>query len=442
MMSKKTFAFHTLGCKLNFAESTAIGRKLVKEGLIELNFNEKSDIYIINSCSVTENADKECAYWVRKAKRISPSSKVLIIGCYAQLKPESIINIPGVDAVLGANEKFNVHIWLEKLLQNDLQLMQACNIDDVNGFHSAYSLGERTRSFLKVQDGCDYSCTFCTIPLARGRSRSDDLVNVLNNAKELVGNGVKEIVLTGINLGDYGKGINGGKNRKLKFIKLLKSMEKIDGLERVRISSIEPNLLDDEIISFVSTSSKIVPHFHIPLQSGSDYILRRMKRRYLSKLYKERVYKIKELMPHCSIGVDVIVGFPGETEEYFMETVNFLKSLPVSYFHVFSYSERNNTKAIEMSDVVPVSRRRQRSKILRDLSLKKKRQFYSDSINSQRKVLFESKIKDSMLEGWTDNYIKVAVPYDESLVNQIVDAKLVDFDEQGRVLTKMLSNVS
>ena len=432
-MSTTKFAFHTLGCKLNFAESTAIGRKLKNEGLLEVSFNEKSDLYIINSCSVTENADKECAYWVRKAKRQAPESKVLVIGCYAQLKPNSIINIPGVDAVLGANEKFNIHSWLDRILAKEGELVGACDIQDVGDFHEAYSLGERTRSFLKVQDGCDYSCAFCTIPLARGKSRSDNLENVLNNAKVLVEKGVKEIVLTGINLGDYGKGLSGGKRKELKFIDLLKSLDQLPGLERLRISSIEPNLLEDDIIELVSVSNNIVPHFHIPLQSGSDRILKKMKRRYLTKLYKNRIEKIKRLMPHCCIGVDVIVGFPGEDNEAFKETYHFLKDLPISYLHVFTYSERNNTKAIEMGGVVPKSIRKERSQMLRILSDKKRRQFYEDSLKSRRPILFEDKVKNAYLEGWSDNYVKVVAPYDKALINSIVYAELKAIDAEGRV---------
>ena len=427
------FAFHTLGCKLNFAESSTIGRGLKDLGWEKVDYKEKASVYIINSCSVTENADKECAYWVRKAKRTNPESKVVVIGCYAQLKPEKISEINGVDCVLGANEKFNVKKWLSEVMEDSNSIISSCEIDDVVNFHSAYSLGERTRAFLKVQDGCDYSCTFCTIPLARGKSRSDIISNVIKQAESLTDKGIREIVLTGINLGDFGRNENNNET----FFDLLLALNELECLDRIRISSIEPNLLDDRIIELMERSTKIVPHFHIPLQSGSDKVLKKMKRRYLRHLYTQKVSYIKNLMPHCSIGVDVIVGFPGETNGDFLETYNYLKDLPVSYFHVFTYSERNNTEAVEMEEVVPLNIRKERSAMLRSLSLKKTRSFYQSCIGMKRKVLFESKNKEGMLEGWTDNYIKVATPYNEGLINKIIPVGLIDIDESGRLKVEL-----
>ncbi len=421
----KSVAFHTLGCKLNFSETSTLSRTLEAEGFLKKDFEEKADVYVINTCSVTENADKECRQLVRRIQRRAPESLVVITGCYAQLKPKEIAEIEGVDLVLGAAEKFNIAEHLRELSKGDSAKICSCEIEDVEGFHASYSINDRTRTFLKVQDGCDYNCSFCTIPLARGHSRSDSIEGVLQNIRELASGGTKEIVLTGINLGDFGKGTNGGKKREESFFELIQQLDETEGIDRYRISSIEPNLLSDEIIRFVAQSKRFMPHFHIPLQSGSNTILGQMRRRYRGELYADRIALIKELMPHCCIGVDVIVGFPGETDALFQETFEFLHQLDVSYFHVFTYSERANTLAIDMPDAVPMHIRHERNKILRNLSYQKMQYFTQQQTGSRRKVLFESAQKNGMMEGFTDNYIKIKTPYREEWVNEIVDWTIV-----------------
>jgi threonylcarbamoyladenosine tRNA methylthiotransferase MtaB len=417
MEDRKTVAFHTLGCKLNYSETSAISRLLENEGFEKKKFEEVADIYVINTCSVTDNADKECRHLVRRIQRQSPASLVVITGCYAQLKPKEIASIPGVDLVLGAAEKFNIVTHLKELSKGDSAKICSCDIDDVTEFHASYSGKGRTRSFLKVQDGCDYNCSFCTIPLARGKSRSDSISHVVENAHMLAANGVKEIVLTGVNLGDFGEGTEN-------FYQLIRELDKVEGISRYRISSIEPNLLSNDIIEFVSNSRRFMPHFHIPLQSGSNNILGLMRRRYRRELYAEKVKLIKTFMPHCSIGVDVIVGFPGETDEYFLETFEFLHALDISYLHVFTYSERDNTHALSIKPVVPVQVRNERNKKLRNLSYMKSQYFTALHAGQTRKVLFESGRDNGMMEGYSDNYIKVATPFTPQLFNQIVDWQL------------------
>ena len=415
-------AFHTLGCKLNFSETSTIARQFKDAGWQKVAFPGPADVYVINTCSVTENADKECKSIVNKAMKANSDGKVIIIGCYAQLKPQEISEINGVDLVLGAQEKFNVLEYLSSINKNEKGSYISCEIDQIDLFISSFSSDDRTRVFLKVQDGCDYSCTFCTIPLARGKSRSDTVKNVIHQAAEIVKSGAKEIVLTGINLGDFGLDVNG--DRAEKFVDLVNALDKLEGLERIRISSIEPNLLSHEIIEVISKSKKFVPHFHIPLQSGSDDVLKLMSRRYLSNLYSEKVEKIKSLMPHCSIGVDVIVGFPGETDENFNETVDFLKDLDITYLHVFTYSERENTPAKDYSGKVPMEIRKLRNKTLRNLSIKKQRAFYEKNIGEIRPVLFEAEVQNDFIYGYTDNYVRVKTNYSESLVNKIVHCKI------------------
>ena len=415
-------AFKTLGCKLNYSETSSISREFVKKGYEKVSFDDASDIYVINTCSVTQNADKEFKYLVNKVKRKNPNSSVVAIGCYAQLKPKKISEIPGVDLVLGADKKFDILNYLN-LEDQDNNNIHSCEINSVDFFKSSYSLGDRTRSFLKVQDGCDYKCTYCTIPLARGKSRSGTISEILDNVKHLVASGVKEIVLTGVNIGDYGIFDTKTKKRETNFYELISNIDLIPDLNRVRISSIEPNLLSDEIIQFVHNSNSFVKHFHIPLQSGSDKILKLMKRRYLKNLYISRINKIKELMPDCCIGVDVIVGFPGETEEDFNETYEFLNTLNISYLHVFSYSERENTEAIKIRDVVSFEERAERSKMLHILSNKKTHLFNDKFLNSNRLVLFES-IKNGKVIGHTDNYIQVQVDGDSKLINKILPVNL------------------
>lgn len=440
----KRAAFHTLGCKLNFSETSAIARLMMENGFEKVDFSQPADVYVINTCSVTENADKECKTIVKNALKISPDAFVAVVGCYAQLKPDEISNIEGVDVVLGATEKFKLLNYLESLEKKEHAEIHNCDIADANIFTDAYSFGDRTRTFLKVQDGCDYSCTFCTIPLARGSSRSDTIENVIQNANKIAAAGVKEIVLTGVNLGDFGYGPevvkDGKKRRENNFFDLVKALDKIEGIERIRISSIEPNLLSDEIIEFVSASKRFVPHFHIPLQSGSDKILKQMKRRYLRNVYENRVKKIKELMPHCCIGVDVIVGFPGESEDDFKETYKFLNELDVSYLHVFTYSERDNTEAIEMAAVVPVPERKRRNKMLRILSEKKLRDFYSKHIGKTYSVLFETENKDGFMYGFTENYLKIRHPYNAELCNTIQRITVNGIAEDGNVEAE-LNNV-
>ncbi len=417
----KTVALHTLGCKLNFSETTAIGRLLEQDGFTQKKFTEKADVYVINTCSVTDNADKECRQLVRRIQRKAPEAMVVITGCYAQLKPVEIAAIPGVNLVLGAAEKFNISTHLKEITKDIKGKICSCDIEDVNVFTASHSINERTRIFLKVQDGCDYNCSFCTIPLARGRSRSNRIEKVLEDVENIAANKGKEIVLTGINLGDFGKGFTGGKLKEETFFDLMQALETESSIERFRISSIEPNLLSDEIIKFVAASKRFMPHFHIPLQSGSNKVLGAMRRRYKKELYAEKVALIKKYMPHACIGVDVIVGFPGETEELFKETVQFLTDLPISYLHVFTYSERDNTHALSLTPVVPVNVRHQRNKILRNLSYQKMQAFTLEQTGSQRKVLFESVNKQGMLEGFTDNYIKVMAAPKAEWQNQILE---------------------
>jgi len=438
MISGATVSFHTLGCKLNFAETSTIARQLKEAGFRKVEFETGADVVVINTCSVTENADKECKTIVRRAQQANPEAFIAIIGYYAQLKPEEISAIPGVDLVLGATEKFNLPVYLNNLKKKELAEIHSCEIGDANTFTSAYSFGDRTRAFLKVQDGCDYSCSYCTIPLARGNSRSDTVSNVLKNVKAIAERDVKEIVLTGVNLGDYGIFDTHSKNRETDFFSLVKELDKVDGIERFRISSIEPNLLTDEIITFVSTSEKFVPHFHIPLQSGSDKILGLMRRRYKRNLYVERINKIKSVMPDACIGVDVIVGFPGETESDFMDTYKFLTDLDISYLHVFTYSERENTDAALLKDVVPMHERKRRNKMLRILSEKKKNHFYSQFIDREFPVLIEEENKDGFISGFTSNYIRIAIPYDPALVNTLVKVKLVSFDGGSSVNSEFI----
>ena len=421
MEKRRSVAFHTLGCKLNYSETSTLSRTLENDGFEKKEFDDLADVYVINTCSVTDNADKECRQLVRRIQRKSPESLVVITGCYAQLKPQEIAAIPGVDLVLGAAEKFNIGTHLKELAKGDSTKISSCDIEEVSGFNASFSLNDRTRTFLKVQDGCDYNCSFCTIPMARGKSRSDTIENVVLHATQLANNNVKEIVLTGVNLGDFGKGPNGNKKHEENFFDLIKELDKVEGIERYRISSIEPNLLTNEIIEFVVNSKKFMPHFHIPLQSGSNKILSMMRRRYKRELYAERVSLIKTLMPHCATGVDVIVGFPGETDEDFDETFNFLHSLDISYLHVFTYSERDNTKALEIKPVVPMQVRHERNKILRNLSYKKMQFFTQQHRGQTRKVLFEDHNKNGMMEGYTDNYIRIAVPYRAAWANEIVD---------------------
>ena len=435
----KKVAFHTLGCKLNFSETSTIARSCEEDGYEKVAFKEHADIYVLNTCSVTENADKECKRLVRQVLKINPDAFVVIIGCFAQLKPNEIAKFEGVDLVLGATEKFKLPSYLNELSKQEGTEVHSCEIVEADFFEGAYSIGDRTRAFLKVQDGCDYKCTYCTIPLARGISRSDKLENVLTNAKEISEKDIKEIVLTGVNIGDYGKGEFGNKKHEHTVLELVQELDKVSGISRLRISSIEPNLLKDETIDFVSNSSVFVPHFHIPLQSGSDELLKKMKRRYLTGLYKERVKRIKHKMPDACIGVDVIVGFPGETEEHFQETYTLLNELDISYLHVFTYSERANTQAAEMSHVIDKGVRHQRSKMLRILSAKKKRAFYEKNIGSNRTVLFEHENKMGYIQGFTENYVKVKVPYDPGFRNQILNVKLNDIDDDGSVLATILN---
>ena len=424
MTEAKTVAFHTLGCKLNFSETSSISRLMEKEGFEKKPFDGLADIYVINTCSVTENADKECRYLVRQIQRKSPDSFVVITGCYAQLKPKEIAEIPGVDLVLGAAEKFNMALHIRELVKGDPAKICSCDIDQVQDFHSGYSFNDRTRAFLKVQDGCDYSCSFCTIPLARGKSRSDNMQHVIENVHELAAKGIQEIVLTGVNLGDFGNTDPESKRRTNDFFELAQALDQVKQMPRFRISSIEPNLLNNDIIELVANSDRFMPHFHVPLQSGSNKILALMRRRYQRELYADRVALIKTLMPHAAIGADVIVGFPGETDENFEETRQFLHSLDLSYLHVFTYSERENTRAIDMKPVVPMQVRHERNKILRNLSFQKLQFFTALHAGQTRKVLFERSRDKAMMEGYTDNYIKVSVPFQQQWVNQIVDWRL------------------
>lgn len=420
MKEQQRIAYHTLGCKLNFSETSTIARSFEEEGYTKTDFNQEADVYVINTCSVTENADKECKQLIRRVKKQNPLSTVVITGCYAQLKPERIATISGVDLVIGASEKFNVAKHVAEFKRTGEAKICSCDIEDVQGFHSSFSLHDRTRTFLKVQDGCDYSCTFCTIPLARGHSRSDTIQGVLDNVNEIANTGVQEIVLTGVNLGDFGKGYNGARSGEEHFFDLIKALDEKSSVPRFRISSIEPNLLTNDIIEFVAISKRFMPHFHIPLQSGSNALLGQMKRRYKRELYTERVEKIKSLMPHCCIGVDVIVGFPGETDEEFQATYDYLHQLDVSYLHVFTYSERENTAAITMNGVVPVSIRKERNAMLRNLSEKKMNYFTEQQRGNTRSVLFEHAEKNGLMEGYSDNYIRVSMPYNENAINSIM----------------------
>ncbi len=424
-------ALSTLGCKLNFSETSSIANNLEKNNFKVVPFNQYADAYIINTCSVTENADNKFKVFVNKALKINPNAFVAAIGCYAQLKPKELLSVKGVDLVLGASEKFNIVNYLQNVDQDFSKFDHSCNINDVDSFIETYSTNSRTRAFLKVQDGCDYKCSFCTIPLARGKSRSNSIENVVKNVKEIISNGIKEIVLTGINLGDFGKRQSDSFASNEDFLGLIKTLDKIDGVERFRISSIEPNLLTDEIISFISKSNKFVPHFHIPLQSGSDQILKKMRRRYKTDLYESRVELIRKLMPNASIGVDVIVGFPGETDEMFLETYNFIEKLDVTYLHIFSYSERENTKAIKLNGVVPKKTRNKRSKLLRLLSASKKTSFYKNNIGTDYNVLFESENKNGLIEGYTENYIRVRKDWNKNLVGQIRKVRIEKVDSEG-----------
>ena len=435
--TNKTVAFHTLGCKLNFAETSTIARLFKEKGFIKKSFLEPADVYVINTCSVTENADNECKSIVKSALLKNPEAFVAVVGCYAQLKPEEISKIEGVDVVLGATEKFKLLNYIHLSGKHLHAQIHNCEISDANFFVDAYSVGDRTRSFLKVQDGCDYSCTFCTIPLARGKSRSDLIENVIRNANKIASEGVKEIVLTGVNIGDFGKGQliteDLKKKKEVTFLDLIMALDEVKGIERFRISSIEPNLLKDQIIDFVAKSKKFVPHFHIPLQSGSNDLLKLMKRRYHKELYADRINKIKTLMPDCCIGVDVIVGFPGETDELFLETYNYLNNLDLSYLHVFTYSERDNTEAIDLPNQVSIVERKRRNKMLRILSAKKLRLFYEQQKGKILSVIFENENKKGFMYGFTQNYVKVKYPFDETLCNSILNVTILDFDEEGNM---------
>lgn len=430
---KKKVAFYTLGCKLNFSETSTIARSFEQEGFKRVDFEDLADIYVINTCSVTENADKQFKQIVRKALKINNKAFIAAVGCYAQLKPEELASVDGVDLVLGAKEKFNITQYIDDLTKNNEGQVHSCEISETDFYVGSYSIGDRTRAFLKVQDGCDYKCTYCTIPMARGISRSDTIENVLKNAQQISEKGIKEIVLTGVNIGDYGKGEFGNKKHEHTFLELIQALDKVEGIERLRISSIEPNLLKDEIIEFIAQSKTFVPHFHIPLQSGSNQILKKMKRRYLRELYVNRIAKIKELMPNACIGADVIVGFPTETDELFLETYQFLSELDVSYLHVFTYSERDNTEAVLMDGIVPDVVRAKRSKMLRGLSAKKRNAFYMSQLDTEHIVLFESENKQGYIHGFTENYVKVKTPWNPELVNTLHKVKLTKIDNDGLV---------
>ena len=431
-------ALTTLGCKLNYSETSTISRQFKNAGYEIVNFDQFSDIYIINTCSVTENADKQFKSYVSKVLKINSNAFIVAIGCYAQLKPKELADVNGVDLVLGSKEKFNILEYLTDIKKNNTGIVHSCEISETDFYKSSFSIGDRTRSFLKVQDGCDYKCTYCTIPLARGVSRSDKLDNILTSAKKISDSGVKEIVLTGVNIGDYGKGEFGNKNHENTFLDLISALDKVDGISRIRISSIEPNLLSNEIIDFVSNSKKFVPHFHIPMQSGSDTILKLMKRRYLSKLYKDRISHIKKIIPNACIGADVIVGFPGETDKEFLETYDFISRLDLSYLHVFTYSERNNTEAIKFDKVVPKNVRSKRSKMLRSLSVKLKRKFYTSQIGTTRNVLFETENRNGFVYGFSNNYVRVKYPWRNYLADKIVPFELKEIDSDGLVTGQLI----
>jgi len=431
-------ALTTLGCKLNYSETSTISRQFKNAGYEIVNFDQFSDIYIINTCSVTENADKQFKSYVSKSLKINSNAFIVAIGCYAQLKPKELADVNGVDLVLGSKEKFNILEYLTDIKKNNTGIVHSCEISETDFYKSSFSIGDRTRSFLKVQDGCDYKCTYCTIPLARGVSRSDKLDNILTSAKKISDSGVKEIVLTGVNIGDYGKGEFGNKNHENTFLDLISALDEVDGISRIRISSIEPNLLSNEIIDFVSNSKKFVPHFHIPMQSGSDTILKQMKRRYLSKLYKDRISHIKKIIPNACIGADVIVGFPGETDKEFLETYDFISRLDLSYLHVFTYSERNNTEAIKFDKVVPKNVRSKRSKMLRSLSVKLKRKFYTSQIGTTRNVLFETENRNGFVYGFSNNYVRVKYPWRNYLADKIVPFELKEIDSDGLVTGQLI----
>ena len=433
MNADKKVAFYTLGCKLNFSETSTIARNFVSEGFNRVDFHEKADIYVINTCSVTDNADKRFKTIVKNALKKNEDAFLIAVGCYAQLKPEELAAVDGVDLVLGATEKFNVTSYINDLTKNQHGEVHSCEISEADFYVGSYSIGDRTRAFLKVQDGCDYKCTYCTIPLARGISRSDTVENVIKNAAEISKRGIKEIVLTGVNIGDYGKGEFGNKKHEHTFLDLVKQLDKVAGIHRLRISSIEPNLLRDETIDFVSKSDTFVPHFHIPLQSGSDDLLKKMKRRYLRDTYTSRVQKIREVLPNACIGVDVIVGFPGETEKHFLDTYHYLNDLDISYLHVFTYSERANTEAVLMDGVVPKKTRAKRSKMLRGLSVKKRRAFYETQLGETLTVLFESENKEGYIHGFTENYVKVKTPWNPAFINTLHTITLTSIDEDGLV---------
>ena len=438
MHSQKKVGFYTLGCKLNFSETSTIARSFEHEGFLRVACDEYADVYVINTCTVTENADKRFSQIVKQALKTNPEAFLIAVGCYAQLKPETLARVDGVDLVLGASEKFKITDFLNDLTKNDLGVVHSCEIEEANFFVDSYAIGDRTRAFLKVQDGCDYKCTYCTIPLARGISRSDALNNVLKNAKSIAEQNIKEIVLTGVNIGDYGKGEFGNKRHEHTFLDLVKALDDVEGISRLRISSIEPNLLLDETITFVANSKNFVPHFHIPLQSGSDQLLSLMKRRYKTSLYKDRVNTILELMPDACIGVDVIVGFPGETDELFLETYQFLNDLPISYLHVFTYSERDHTEAAGFEGVVPLNVRKKRSKMLRGLSVKKRRAFYESQLGKTKTVLFEHDAsEDGYLLGFTENYVRVKHLYSEELQNSLKEIRLSEIDGDGICLGQL-----
>ena len=441
MNAKKKVAFYTLGCKLNFSETSTIARDFEKENFERVDFSQSADIYVINTCSVTENADKRFKTIVKQVQKSNPEAFVIAIGCYAQLQPKQLAEVDGVDLVLGATEKFKITDYLNDLTKNEVGAIHSCEIEDADFYVGSYSFGDRTRAFLKVQDGCDYKCTYCTIPLARGISRSDTLQNVLKNAREITQKGIKEIVLTGVNIGDYGKGEFGNKKHEHTFFELVQALDTVEGLERVRISSIEPNLLKNETIDFVAQSKNFVPHFHVPLQSGSNQLLKLMRRRYMKELYQNRVDHIKEKMPNACIGVDVIVGFPGETEDIFLETYEFLNAMDISYLHVFSYSERPNTVAATMDGKVPKNVRSKRSKMLRGLSAKKRRAFYESQLGTVQSVLFEGENKEGYIHGFTRNYVKVKTPWNPALVNTTQEVNLKEIDQDGLVRFEFISEV-
>lgn len=436
MHPNKKVAFYTLGCKLNFSETSSIAKSFNEQGFATVDFSDHADCYVINTCSVTDNADKKCRNIVRKALRNNPTGFVIVVGCYAQLKPEEIKSIEGVDLVLGAEEKFNALDHIESLDKNESGIALYDKIGKVKEFFPSFSSGDRTRSFLKIQDGCDYFCAFCTIPLARGRSRSNTVKETIKTAKEVALTEAKEVVITGVNIGDFGKGT------AETFYDLVKELDQIEGIDRFRISSIEPNLLSDEIIDYVSTSKRFVPHFHIPLQSGSDNLLVAMRRKYLSDLYRNRVGLIKKLMPDACIGVDVIIGFPGETDQEFQTTYDFLIELDVSYLHVFTYSERDNTTAVRLDDVVPMETRNKRSKMLRILSAKKKRKFYESQIGTEHTVLWEAANEEGFMTGFTENYVKVQTPFDAAKVNKTEKVFLDKIDGNGNVLVTILEPIT